>query len=99
MVFDRHGVAHALGAGSLMGVLGPGGPGGVVLASWPPELRSALWGAIGAALSLVLMRGAAAVGDVLSAAGRRYARRLDPQGAQVADDKAAGEKPAEKAGT
>ncbi len=91
-MFDRHEVERGLGIGSLLGVVSPGGE---LLAGLPPELRSALWGALGAALSLVLTRGASAVGEVLSAAGRRYARRLDPAGAQVVDEKPAAKSAAE----
>lgn len=92
MRFNVHEVVHGLGAGALLGVVSPRGD---LLASLPPELRSAVWGAVGAAVSLVLARGASALGDVMTAAGRRWARRIDPEGAAAAK---VGDKPAAPSG-
>jgi len=79
--FDGMAWERGLGWGTLLGVVSPGGD---LLGSLPPEARSALWGAIGAAASLLLTRGASALGEVLTAAGRRWARRIDPHGAAAA---------------
>lgn len=70
---------RALGSGALAGLLGLHLP---VLGDLPPDVRSLLWGAIGAGLSVVVAKGARALGAVVEAWGRRVARRIDPQGAR-----------------
>ncbi len=69
---------RALGTGALAGLLGLHLP---VLGDLPQDVRSLLWGAIGAGASVVIAKGAKALAAVVEAWGRRVARRIDPAGA------------------
>lgn len=79
---DGHERAHMLGSGALAGVLGLHLPG---LQSLPADVRSAVWGAVGAALVGLIARGGAALGVVVAASGRRFARWIDPRGGAALD--------------
>lgn len=85
---NGHERAHMLGSGALAGVLGLHLPG---LDMLPPDVRSAVWGAIGAALVGLIARGGQAFGEVVRASGRRVAVWIDPRGAAVVEVSAARE--------
>ena len=83
---DNHERVHMLGSGALAGLLGLHLPG---LQSLPPDVRSLIWGAVGAALVTLITRGGQALGEVVRASGRRVAVWIDPRGAAVVEVSAA----------
>ena len=77
---------RAFGSGALAGVLGLHLP---VFGDLPQDVRSLFWGAIGAGVSVVVAKGAKALGTVVEAWGRRTARRLDPASASLVEQEPA----------
>ena len=76
IALDARLAERSLGVGALVGAVARHLP---LLASVdiPPDVRSALLGALGAGATLIVSKAAGAIGDVLSAYGRRWARRIE----------------------